>query len=168
MGAFAGATILTRLINTIVYCVLALLPGEAWLTDTGKAVHLVNAGPTVLAGIDATVVNIDITVGASPAGLARALIPEQPIDADTPDTGFAGTKVHLLLATFSGKAIRTVASKVMDQVSAVASKQAGLFSAVINVDLAERALPAIGALASETTLGQSFAARPIGAGVALF
>jgi len=55
----------------------------------------------------------------------------------------------------------------MDQVSAIASKQAGLFCTVIDVDFAKGALPTIRALASKTALGQRLAACPIGARIAL-
>ncbi len=76
LRALTGATILTRLINTVVNCVLAFLPCEARLADAGEAIHLINTGPSILARIDGTVINIDITVWSSPASFTSALISE--------------------------------------------------------------------------------------------
>ena len=76
LGALAGAAILTGLINTVINCVLAFLACEARLADTGEAIHLIHTSPAILARIDGTVINVDITVLSSPARLARALITE--------------------------------------------------------------------------------------------
>ena len=76
LSTLTGATILTRLINTVVNCVLAFLPSEARLADTGEAIHLINTGPTILARIDGTIINIDITVWSSPASFTSTLISE--------------------------------------------------------------------------------------------
>jgi hypothetical protein len=76
LRALTGATILTRLINTVVNCVLAFLPCEARLADTGEAIHLINTGSTILARIDGTVINIDITVWSSPASFTSTFISE--------------------------------------------------------------------------------------------
>ena len=166
MSALAGATVLAGFINTEVNCVLALLARETWLTDTGVPIHLINTGTTIVTRIDGTIINVDITVRPSPTWFTGALIAEEPVNADAPDTRIAGTQVHLLLTSLTGKSIGTLAGEVMHQICTVATQQAGLFGTVINIDFAESALPAIWTLAGEPTLRQSFAAGPIGAGIA--
>jgi len=159
---------LTRFINTVINCMLAFLSSKAWLTDTSIAINLIHTSTTIITRINGTVINIDIAVRSSPAWLTRALITEKSIDADSPDTGFTGTQVHFLFTALASKPIGTITSKIMYQISAVSTKQTGLLCTIINVDLAESALPTVRALAGEATLWKSLATGSIGTGIALF
>lgn len=69
-----------------------------------------------------------------------------------------------MVAALPSEACRTVADKVVDQVSAVGTQEARVLGTVINVDLASGATPAEWALALVAPLLQWHAQAPVGAG----
>ena len=77
---------------------------------------------------------------------------EELIDADAVDTLRVCTNVLLDLATLAGEAGRTFAPDVIDEVGTVGSQQTRLFSAIVNVGIAENTFPAGRAVADESTL----------------
>ena len=80
------------------------------------------------------------------------LVLEELVDADAVDALGVRTDVLLNLAALAGETGRTLAPEVVDEVGAVGSKQAGLLGTVVDVDVAEDALPAGGAVADEAAL----------------
>ena len=91
-SGLTSATILARLVHTEVYFVLAIGPSEARLTDTGVAInldiyvmyeilnmwtgvgYLIQTLALVLTRVACTVLNVDVTLVACPAGFANTLV----------------------------------------------------------------------------------------------
>jgi len=88
---------------------------------------IINALAIILTGRVATVINVDVTVRTRPARLTDTLIPEQLVHTLASDTGVWVTQVHLGLTPLASEASGTITAEVIDQVSTVGSKQAGLF-----------------------------------------
>ena len=154
---------------------LAFLSGETWFASARKVVDLIDALAAIQTGsvvrcLDVAIVNVDVAEFSGPSGLTNTLVAEQLVDAVAVHAVRRETQVDLVLAAFSGKAVGTFAPKVIDQVGAIGSQQTGLFGAVVDVLVAERAIPSGRTLAEEPALFVAFAfgvvaARVVGARV---
>jgi hypothetical protein len=80
------------------------------------------------------------------------LVLEEFVDADSVDAFRIGANVFLDLAALAGKSGRAVAAEVVDQVGAVGAQQTGLLGAVVDIDVAQDALPTGGTVTDEATL----------------
>lgn len=104
--------------------------------------HLIDTLSAVSAGTPGAVVNVDVAEVAGPARRTDTLVSEEPVHTEAVDALVLLAQVSLLLAPLPLEACRAVTGKVVHQVSALGAQQAGLFGAVVDVDLAVGALPA--------------------------
>merc|ERR1719447_840920 len=98
--------------------------------------HLIHTHTTILTRIACTVVNICVAVSARPSRFTDALIPEQLVNAESTHTRLLRTQVNLFFTSFATESVRTIAGKIVDQVSAVSAQQTWLLQTIIDVSLA--------------------------------
>ena len=142
-----------NIINAVVNGVLAVHTSKSRFTGASVSIYLIHTQTVVLTRIAGTVINIQITVSSRPARLTDTLISKQLVNAHASNTWLIGTQINLLFTTLAVKSIGTVTLEVIDEISAVAAKQTGLFKAVINVVLTKGSLPSISALTVKPALG---------------
>ena len=146
---------------------LAILSSVARLTDTGVTIDLINTDAIILARVAVTVVDVGVTVAASPSRFTDAFIGVQLVHTHAKGTRIRVAEINLFLTALASKTIGTLTTEIVDQIGTVASKQTRLFKTVINVDLTSASLPSFRALAIESALRQSAAQGSVGTRVTI-
>ena len=135
----AGASVLAGAVDAIVNVDLAVLTGEAWLTDTLVGAELVVAFAAVLTRVSVTLIDLFVTRSAAPARRTVTDEPRDVIFTVTSDTGIVATLVNVSLTSFPKPSRLTRALVVIDEVDTLASVLTRAVQTFIDVLLAQAA-----------------------------
>lgn len=130
---------------------------------TGEAVDAIHTGAAIVARVDCTLVDVNVTHGTSVAGFTGTLVAIDLIDAGPIVTGIALAVINVDFTVVSCGALGAAADVTVLSVLASAPVPARLTQTFVNVGLTQPAGVSKFALAAEG--GQAIDAGPIVAGV---
>lgn len=123
---------------TLINVSLAVRTAESGSAGANVSAGHVLTGASVHARVRQTLVDVDVTVAAHPAGLAHAFVAVDLVLAVAVNTGVAGTFVVLREAGGIAVTLRTVTGKGVYAIDAGATVVTRVYCAVIDVDVTHR------------------------------
>lgn len=106
---------------------------ESRFTGTFVSIDLIGTKAIVRTWIWIAVIDIDFTTVPTPSRVTNALVGKETIHTKAIDTRRSGTKVYLVLASFSRESRWTITLEVIHQIGAVGAKKTGFLCAVVDV-----------------------------------